>query len=410
MVRGRSRDQRSACATGKESWSQKTNPLVVPLYHTSVFTYPSSDELIEFNERKGRDRLLRDADYGRYSNPTEQAVEDALAELEGADAALLYPSGMAAVTATLLALTLSFDEPIHLIIGAEGYRKTREFADKDLARLGATVTYVAPNDLRSLRDFIRPTTRIIFLESPTNPYLRVTDLEDFARIGSEYDIKTVVDATFASPINQKPLSFGIDLVVHSATKYLGGHNDLIAGVVAGRHSSVAPLRERRGIAGTIASPDVAHRLLRSLPELELRVQRQNSTALEVAQFLERHESVERVWYPGLASHPEYDIARHQLSGFGGVVSFEVRGGLNDAASFIDRLTVPYLGASFGGVDPLIEQPAVISYYLHGEARRRELGIKDNLVRLSVGLVSPQVLIDDLSQALAPLMRRRIEVA
>jgi len=396
---------RESCTVDRPStWSQAKNSLISPLYLTTVFGYRSSSELIAFNERKRSEKGLRDADYGRYSNPTEQAVEDAIAELEGAESALLYPSGMAAVTSTLLAITLAH-QAVHLIIGAEGYRKTREFADNDLSRLGATITYIAPDELPAIEQYLQPTTRAIFLESPTNPYLRVADLNLLARLGRERGITTIIDATFASPINQKPLSFDIDLVIHSATKYLGGHNDLLAGVVAGRGDLIGLLRERRGITGTIAAPDVAYRLLRSLPELELRVQRQNDTGLKVARFLESCDAVEKVWYPGLESHPEHEIARTQLRGYGGVVSFEVKGDLETTAQFLDGLSVPTIGASFGGVVPLIEQPAVISYYHHGAEKRRELGIKDNLVRLSVGLIDPDALIRDFIHSFSSLMRR-----
>lgn len=394
-----------SCSSDPSVWSQADNSLVPPLYLTTVFTYPSSGKLIEFNERKRYDKGLRDADYGRYSNPTEQAVEDVLAELEGAESAILYPSGMAAVTSTLLAITLSFDNPIHIIIGAEGYRKTREFADKDLARLGTSITYIAPDELKQIERYVTPSTKAIFLESPTNPYLRIADLEAIAELGKRRGITTIIDATFASPINQKPLGYGIDLVLHSATKYLGGHNDLLAGVVAGEKTLIALLRERRGISGTIAAPDVAHRLLRSLPELELRVKRQNETGQDVAVFLESSEFVERVWYPGLDSHPEHELATRQLKGFGGVISFEVRGDLDTTAGYLDSLKIPAIGASFGGIQSLIEQPAVISYYHHGEEKRRALGIKDNLIRLSVGITPPELLIQDFIQASSTLMRR-----
>jgi cystathionine gamma-synthase len=224
-------------------------------------------------------------------------------------------------------------------------------------------------------------------------------LEKLVAIAKKHNLKTIVDSTFATPINQRPLEFGIDFVVHSATKYLGGHNDLLAGVVIGSNYMISAIKEMRGVLGAVSDPQTAYLLLRGLKTLELRVQRQNETADKVAHFLAKHPAVRRIYYPGLVSHPDYEVAIEQMTGFGGVVSFELESDLEGTGRFIDALQIPYIGPSLGGVESLVEQVALVSYYELSSEERAEIGISDSLVRLSVGIESADDLLADLAQAL-----------
>jgi cystathionine gamma-synthase len=293
----------------------------------------------------------------------------------------------------------------HIIFTDDCYRRTRTFCNTFLRRLGVETTEVPMGDYEALEAAVRPNTRLIISESPTNPYLRVVDLERLVAIARRHRVKTVIDATFATPINQRPLDFGVDLVIHSATKYLAGHNDIMAGVVTGEAGLIHALRQSQGVLGGVVDPHVAYLLERGLKSLSLRLERQNQNGRSVADYLARHPKVARVWYPGHPSHPEYEVARRQMSGFGGVVSFEIRAGAGDdplaaASRFIDAMTIPLIAPSLGGVESLIEQPALMSYYELSTEERLSVGIKDNLVRLALGIEDTADLIADLEQALA----------
>jgi cystathionine gamma-synthase len=260
-------------------------------------------------------------------------------------------------------------------------------------------------DYDALEAAIQDNTRLIISESPTNPYLRVVDLEKLAHIAREHRVKTIIDATFATPVNQRPLEFGIDLVIHSGTKYLSGHNDIMAGVVVGDAGLIQALRQAQGTLGGVIDPHAAYLLERGLKSLALRVAQQNRNAQLVAEYLEAHPKIEQVWYPGLESHPDHEVAREQMSGFGGVVSFTVAPDdaeepLHAASRFIDALTIPYIAASLGGAESLIEQPALMSYYELSTAEREAIGIKDNLVRFAIGIEDADDILADLEQALA----------
>jgi cystathionine gamma-synthase len=282
------------------------------------------------------------------------------------------------------------------------YRRTRQFVSTLLRRLGVEHTIVPPCDYEAIEAALRPETRLIVSESPTNPYLRVLDLPRLVDVAKRHRIKTVIDATFATPYNMRPLAYGIDLVVHSATKYLGGHNDLLAGVTLGKPGIVSALREAQGILGGICDPHSAYLLVRGLKTLALRMERQNHNGITIARFLQEHPGVTCVHYPGLPNHPDHEIATAQMSGFGGVVSFEVQGGLEATSQFIDRLQLPYIAPSLGGVESLVEQPAIISYYELSSEERLAVGIRDNLVRYSCGIEDAEDIIADLDQALAGL--------
>ena len=369
--------------------------LTTPIVQTSTYTFENTAEILDFMRRKAAgDRPVRN-EYGRYSNPTQSAAERKIAILEGGERALLFASGMCAITTTMLALLSGGD---HLVMVSDCYHRTREFALTFLSRWGIETTLVSVDEPAALTAAMRPATRLIFAETPTNPYLRVLDLSRTVEIARRHNIITMIDSTFATPINLRPLEYGVDLVIHSATKYLGGHNDLLAGVVIGSSQMVAQIEKARGVLGGVSNPHDAYLLLRGLKTLDLRVHRQNENGQRIAQFLERHPAIRRVYYPGLLSHPDHEIARRQMSGFGGVVSFEIEGDFEKTRRFIDRLRLPYIGPTLGGVESVIEQMAAL--FSLDPAERQRAGIKDNLVRYALGIEDAEDLIADLDQALA----------
>ena len=302
---------------------------------------------------------------------------------------------MSAITPVLLAMMRSGQ---HLVIMEDCYRRTVQLCDV-LGKFGITCTGVAPGDFEALEGAIRKETRILFAESPTNPHLHVADLDRLVPFARKHRLRLLIDSTFATPVNQRPIEFGADLVFHSATKYLGGHNDLMAGSVCGKGPMVQAIKEFRDIIGTNSDPNTAYLLIRGLKTLALRMERQNQTALEIARWLEGHPKVRKVFYPGLASHPDHAVATRQMKGFGGVVSFDVEGDLQLARSFVHQLRLPYLAPSLGGVESLVSHPATISYSDLSRPDRLAIGITDELVRYSVGIEDAGDLIDDLEQAL-----------
>jgi cystathionine gamma-synthase len=379
--------------------------LITPIMQTATYTFENTADLCNFQEAKMWGGTEGRREYGRYGNPTVRAVEKRIAALENGDDALLFPSGMTAVTHTLLSILPSGS---HVIFTDDCYRKTQQFCHTFLARLGIASTEVPMGDYDALEAAIQPNTRIIVSESPTNPYLRVVDLERLVEIARRHKrVKTLIDATFATPVNQRPLEFGIDLVIHSATKYFSGHNDILAGVVVGEAGLINALRQSQGMLGGVIDPHAAYLLERGLKTLQLRVSRQNETAQAVAEYLEQHPKIGRVWYPGLPSHPDHQVACQQMRGFGGVVSFEIgpiigEDPLHTASRFVDALKIPYLAASLGGVESLIEQPALMSYYELSTEERLAIGIKDNLVRFAIGIEDTVDILADLAQALVQI--------
>lgn len=377
--------------------------LVTPVVQTATYTFADTADLCAFMEAKMWGGTGDRGEYGRYGNPTVRAVEKRIAGLENGDDALLFPTGMAAVTNVLLSILPTGS---HVIFTDDCYRKTRQFCNTFLNRLGIDSTEVPVGDYQALEAAIQPNTRLLISESPTNPYLRVTDLEKLVAIASRHRrVKTIIDATFATPVNQRPLDFGIDLVIHSATKYLSGHNDIMAGVVVGESGLIHALRQSQGVLGGVVDPHGAHLLERGLKTLALRVIQQNKTAQATAEYLEEHPKVSRVWYPGLASHPDHAVARRQMDAYGGVVSFEIapvaeEEPLHTTSRFIDAMTIPYIAPSLGGVESLIEQPSLMSYYELSTEERLAVGIKDNLVRFAIGIEDTEDILADLDQALA----------
>jgi len=371
--------------------------LTTPIVQSSTFTFENTAEILAFMRHKAAGEGPARDEYGRYSNPTQRAAEGKLAALEGGQRAALFASGMCAIT-TAMATLLSSDD--HLVMVSDCYHRTREFALTFLSRWGIETTLVPVDEPDALAAAVRPNTRLIFSETPSNPYLRVLDLPGTVEVARRQGAMTMVDSTFATPLNLRPLAHGVDLVVHSATKYLAGHNDLLAGVVIGGSEVIGQIEKARGVMGGMSNPNDAYLLLRGLKTFDLRVRRHNENGQRVAQFLADHPAVRRVYYPGLPSHPDYEVARRQMAGFGGVVSFEIEGDMEKTGRFIDLLRLPYIGPTLGGVESIIEQPAAL--FSLDPAERQAAGLKDNLVRYALGIEDADDLIADLGQALARL--------
>jgi cystathionine gamma-synthase len=391
---GRTRGPSTRSVHGGEREHRESDAVTTPIFQTSTFWFRDSEELRAYQEG----RLERE-EYGRYGNPTWKAVERKLCELEGAEEAVLFASGMCAATTLFLAL---LQRGSHLVVTSDCYRRTRQFIRDYLSKLDVETTVIDPADNRQLAAALRDETALFFTESPTNPYLRVTDVPEAVRICHARGVRVVIDATFASPICYRPLEEGADFVLHSATKYLGGHNDLLAGVIAGSAEQVTPVRRAVGVLGGVLDAHAAWLLLRGLKTLALRMERHNANALRIAGWLEQHPKVRRVWYPGLASHPDHATATACMSGFGGVVTFELDTDLAGAVRFTDGCRVPYIAPSLGGVEALVEMPVLMSYWDVERAERQKMGITDSLIRLACGIEDPEDLLADLEQALAAI--------
>jgi cystathionine gamma-synthase len=282
----------------------------------------------------------------------------------------------------------------------ECYHRSREFCNKHLSRFGVVTRQVPACDYAAMEAAIRPNTKLLISESPTNPHLSIVDLERFAAIGKRRGVETLIDATLATPFNVQPLAYGVDYVLHSATKYLSGHNDLLAGVLAGARGPLEPVRKLRGIMGAINSPHNIYFLQRGLKTFELRMQRHNANGQAVAEFLAGHPRVEKVYYPGLETHPYFPVARRTMRGSGGLVTFLVKDAdWRATADIVDRVRIPRIAPSLGGAESLIEQPLVMSYYECTPEERKRFGIPDNMIRLSCGLENAEDLVADLAQAL-----------
>lgn len=363
-----------------------------PIFCASTYTFRNTQSVIDFIEQ---DQPREE--YGRYGNPGERVVERKLAALEGAEEALLYSSGMAALVGLLMAKLGAGDE---VIFFDECYHRSREFCSKHLSRFGVKTVQVRACDYDAMEAAVTPHTRMLVSESPTNPHLSVVDLERFADIGRRTGVETLIDATLATPYNLRPIEAGVDYVLHSATKYLGGHNDLLAGVVAGSKEQLEPVRNLRGIMGAINGPQNVYLLLRGLKTFELRIARHNENGQRVAEFLESHPRVEKVYYPGLKSHRDHEIAARTMRGYGGLVTFLLKDAdWRATADVVDAVTIPRIAPSLGGVESLIEQPLVMSYYKCTPEERARFGIYDNMIRLSCGVEDSDDLIADLAQAL-----------
>lgn len=366
-------------------------PVTTPVFRTSNFTFASTAEMKRWAEGKSKAFI-----YTRHGNPTLAVAEAKLAALENAEAAVVTASGMAAISSALLSLVKAGDE---IIASRQLYGGTYRLLRDVLPRLGIRV-HLIDTDLGGVDRLANERTRVLYVETPTNPTLRLVDLRKAAAWARRRGLVSIVDNTFASPVFQKPLAEGFDLVVHSATKFLAGHSDLIAGAVAGSSRLVQPVREMMISLGGSMDPGVGYLLIRGMKTLEARVLRQSKTALLIAKFLDQHRKVARVHYPGLPSHPDHRLAKRQMRGFGGMLAFDLKGGLPAARAFSDRVRVFLLAASLGGVESLIVLPIYTSHHQMGPKELAAAGVKPGMVRVSVGLEDPQDLLADLQQALA----------
>jgi cystathionine gamma-synthase len=369
--------------------------LTPSIAQTATYTFENTATLERY--MRGEDPDPEREEYGRYGNPTVRELEQRVAALEGAEDAVAFASGMAATSTALLALLKAGD---HVVLFRDCYRRTRQLVTQTLLRFGVEHTVVDAGDLVAMEAALRPNTRLVVTESPTNPLNFCIDLEKLSAIvKAKGRIRTLVDSTFATPINSTPLALGIDLVLHSATKYLSGHNDVLGGVVAGPAHLISLLRDTRGVVGSVLDPHAAFLIMRGMKTLAIRVAQHNQTALALAKALAQHPKVERVYYPLLESHPSYPIASTQMRGGGGVVSFVVRGGRAAASRVVDATRIPQIAASLGGVESLIDQPAIMSFFELSDEDLEKIGINPALIRLSVGIEDTDDLVADLLAAL-----------
>lgn len=370
---------------------EAADSLVSPIYETTTFVFESAAEVRQFNEGASPKYL-----YSRYGNPTVVAVEQKIAKLELADTALLLSSGQAATTTALLGLLKGGDE---VVCSSAIYGGTLHLLADLLPKFGIRARFVELEALRDPAAVIAADTRMLWFESPINPTLRCVDVAAVASACRERGVISVVDNTFATPINQQPIALGIDLVMHSATKYLNGHSDVTAGVLAGPARLLEPMQQARKMLGTILDPQAAYALGRGLKTLAVRVARHNASAQAIAEWLARDPRVAAVHYPGLKQHPDHEIARQQMRGFGGMLCVDVGGGYERVAQFFDRLRVINRAASLGGVESLCSLPVLTSQWGHTEEELRRAGVTHSMARISIGLEDPQDLIADLDQAL-----------
>ena len=387
MKRNRHHSETKA-VRGAADLDKKNGPLATPIYQTSTFEVTDNEEQLRATHT--------DHFYTRYGNPTNTVAEKTIAELEGTEAALTFASGMGAVTTTLMALLQSGD---HVVAQRDIYGGVNKFLSQWLPKMGIGTTLVDTTKYEQHAAAIRPNTKLLYVESPTNPTLRVVDFKKVAALAKQHKLLSMIDATFGTPINQHPAEYGIDLVMHSGTKYLGGHSDLICGVVCGRLELIERIWETRTTLGNCMDPHASWVLVRGLKTLAVRVARQNENALRVAEFLSEHAKVRSVNYPFLKNHPQYAVAREQMSGGGGMVSFEIEGTGEDARRVSEAMRLFTLAPSLGSVESLVSIPVLTSHAMIPAEERAKMGVTEQMIRLSVGIENADDLIADLERAL-----------
>src|SRR3990172_2041733 len=366
-----------------------------PIVQTSNYYFDDTAQVYEFMKAKSEGRVVREHEYGRYGNPTQEECERKLAAIEGAERAVLFSTGMAAVILTLM----TYMKPDgHIIFTSDCYRQTRDFATNMLEKFGVKVSLADPV-AEAIEAAIQPNTNIIFTESPTNPYLRCLDLGSVVKVAKQHNVMTIIDATLATPYNIKPLEMGVDIVIHSATKYLGGHNDLLAGVTLGKHGLLNDVYRMQRMIGATPGPFTSFLLERGLKTFALRMDHHNRAGLAIARMLESHPKIEKIWYPGLESHPDHQIAIQQMNGFGSVITFLLKGGDKETRKFIDSLELFLITPSLGGSESLVTQMSTMSFFDYPQDYSQSIGMVDNLVRIALGLEDVDDLIADLKQAL-----------
>ena len=378
---------------GSTGGNRDAEPLTTPIFETTTFVFENAAEVRAFNEGKSKKFL-----YSRYGNPTVVAVEQTIARIEGAESAMLFASGMAATSTALLALLESGDE---VVCSAAIYGGTLHLLADLFNRYSIQARFVTLEELRRPEQVIGDRTKVVWFESPINPTLRCVDVAAIAAACRARNVISIIDNTFACPLNQQPLSMGVDLVMESVTKYLNGHSDVTAGALAGPARLMKDIDKTRKLLGGIVDPQAAYAIGRGLKTLSVRMERHNANGMTVARWLETQKGtrVEAVYYPGLASHPDHALAAKQMKGFGGMVCVDLGGGQARAERFYDQLTLFKRAASLGGVESLCSLPVITSQWGHSDAQLAAAGVTRSMARLSVGLEDPQDLIEDLDQAL-----------
>ena len=365
-------------------------PIVTEIVRSSTFTFSNTEEMKEWAEGKNKAYI-----YTRYGNPTLTVAQEKIAALEGAEAAIVTSSGMAAISSALLAALKSGDE---LISTAQLYGGTYRLMRDVFPNMGITVHQIG-TDLSGIEDVVTPRTKVLYIETPTNPTLRLVDIHKAVAFAKKHNLVSIIDNTFATPVLQNPIELGYDMVVHSATKALAGHSDIIAGVAVGSAHWMERVRHMIIYLGGSMDPGAAYLLIRGLKTLGVRVERQCENAMAVANFLEKHPKVARVHYPGLKSHADHALAKKQMRGFGSMLAFDMKGGLPAARRFCDRVRLFLLAASLGGVESLVILPIYSSHYNMSNEELRRAGVSPGTVRVSIGLEDKEDLIEDLKQAL-----------
>jgi cystathionine beta-lyase/cystathionine gamma-synthase len=378
----------TAAVHGARELEKKNGPVSAPIYQTSTFEVIDNDEQQHVT---GTDRY-----YTRWGNPTVTLAEQTIAEIEGTEGAQVFASGMGAITTTVLALLKAGD---HIVAQRDIYGGVTKFFGEWLPKLGIETTLVDTTNYGQHERAMRPNTRLLYVESPSNPALRIIDFAKIADLARKHGLFSMIDSTFGTPLNQHPAEYGIDLVMHSGTKYLSGHSDLICGVVCGRRELMQQLWETRTTLGNCMDPHAAWLLIRGLKTLAVRVQRQNENAQRVAEFLERHAKVRHVYYPLLRSHPEHAVACRQMTGGGGMVTFEIEGTGQDARRTAEAMRLFTLATSLGGAESLVSIPVLTSHAMISAEQREKIGVTEQMIRLSVGIESADDLIGDLEHAL-----------
>jgi len=374
-----------------EARRKYADSLTTPIFQTSTYTYKDVADVEDFTLRH-KQRF----EYGRYGNPTTTVAENRLADLEAAEGCIAFASGMSAITTTVL----TFVEPgDNIVVTDDCYRRTRKFCKVYLKQISVESRFVAFGDYNAMAKAIDAKTRLILSESPTNPYLKVLDFAKLKKIAVKKNVLTLIDSTFSTPVNCRPLELGADLVLHSATKFLAGHNDILAGAVLGRRELLDKIKELHKTLGGVIDPHCAFLLVRGLKTFPLRLAKQNESALQIARFLENHPRVDKVYYPFLNSHSYYRLAKKQMTGGGGIVSFKIKGNLASSKRFLNALKLCYIGPSLGGVETLITHPAIVNFYEYTRKQRYQIGITDTLFRLSVGIENVEDIIADLERGL-----------
>jgi len=370
----------------------KSKPVVPPVYLSATYEFETSDDLIDVVQH--RSGFI----YSRWDNPTVREAEKMLAALEGYEEAVGFGSGMAAITTSILSFV---SKDTRIVAMRETYGGTFAFVSDILPRLGIEAVVLGCDEVDLVHEHIDRGADVLYLETPTNPLLRVIDVKPLAQAAHARGAIVMLDSTFASPVNQRPLDLGVDVAIHSATKYLGGHHDITAGFACCRRELAEQIWSHRKVMGGILDPMTAFLAWRGMKTIQLRVQRQNETAMKVAQFLAGHEKVTAVHYPGLPSHPDHEVAKRQMTGgFGGMLSFEIRADFEGTKRFMDSLKVVKLATSLGGVTSLATQPVTNTHSALSPEEREKAGISDSLVRISIGLEDPAAVIGDLEQAFA----------